>query len=477
MGLLRSSEKFLFSPMPTTPATRGVWGAIARYKEPSALAQDLVAELENGLTLLQTLPAAITFFGGARIRPDDVYYHAAERMGELLATTGIPPRTGAGPGIMTAVPDGFHRRLQHDGIWDGVGSNGSNDVHDQREKPQALTQGFNIKLPFEQSINPAIDVSLELTHFPTRKLMLYANTLGIVIFPGGFGTLDELFEVWRLKSAGRLNHPFVLFGRDFWGPLAEALRQSTSGAGRETMPQGVFALVKLCDEPEETLRSLTTASDRTGSEEPLEQLGRRVAHEIVEGLEYLEQLTPAVTVLGGSRLRSDDRTVSACEEIARRLAVAGVPTRAGGPGALSVALARGGHRGAEYLPQQAFGMRRRDARNLYGADRVHLVNDRITHKVLLTEGSLAIIVLPGGLGTLDELGSVLCQLQTGKITPRPLVLFGTDFWQPLWSALRAQMLDGPRQTVSAKDLHLVTITDDPAHAVELCLATVPSRST
>src|SRR5581483_7231604 len=353
----------------------------------------------------------------------------------------------------------------------GVGSNGSNDVHDQREKPQALTQGFNIKLPFEQSINPAIDVSLELTHFPTRKLMLYANTLGIVIFPGGFGTLDELFEVWRLKSAGRLNHPFVLFGRDFWGPLAEALRQSTSGAGRETMPQGGVALVKLCDEPEETLRSLTTASDRTGSEEPLEQLGRRVAHEIVEGLAYLEQLTPAVTVLGGSRLRSDDRTVSACEEIARRLAVAGVPTRAGGPGALSVALARGGHRGAEYLPQQAFGMRRRDARNLYGADRVHLVNDRITHKVLLTEGSLAIIVLPGGLGTLDELGSVLCQLQTGKITPRPLVLFGTDFWQPLWSALRAQMLDGPRQTVSAKDLHLVTITDDPAHAVELCLAT------
>ena len=475
MDLHHRSEVDSLSFMPTSPATRGVWGAIARYKELSALAQDLVAELENGLTLLQRLPAAITFFGGARIRPDDVYYQAAERMGELLAMTGIPPRTGAGPGIMTAVPAGFHRKLREDGVWEGNGNGNDSTTQGQDERPQALTQGFNIKLPFEQSINPAIDVSLELAHFPTRKLMLYANTLGIVIFPGGFGTLDELFEVWRLKSAGRLNHPFVVFGRDFWEPLAEALRQSTLGARRETVPQGVFALVKLYDEPEEALRSLTTGSEQTGSEEPLEQLGRRVAHEIVEGLEYLEQLTPAVTVLGGSRLRNDDRSVIACEEIARRLALAGVPTRAGGPGALSVALARGGHRGAEYLPQQAFGMRRRDARNLYGADRVHLVNDRLTHKVLLTEGSLAIIALPGGLGTLDELCSVLCQLQTGKITPRPVVLFGADFWQPLWSALRTQMLDGPRQTLSAKDLQLVTITDDPTHAAELCLAAMPSH--
>jgi len=376
---------------------------------------------------------------------------------------------------MTAVPSGFHQQLHNDGVWDGHGNDSESVSPEHHERPQALTQGFNIKLPFEQSINPAIDVSLELAHFPTRKLMLYANTLGIVIFPGGFGTLDELFEVWRLKSAGRLNHPFVLFGRDFWGPLAEALQQSTLGAGRETVPQDVFALVKLCDEPEETLRSLTTEGEQSGSEEPLEQLGRRVAHEIVEGLEYLEQLTPAVTVLGGSRLRSDDRTVVACEEIARRLAIAGIPTRAGGPGALSVALARGGHRGAEYLPQQAFGMRRRDARNLYGADRVHLVNDRLTHKVLLTEGSLAILALPGGLGTLDELCSVLCQLQTGKIASRPIVLFGTDFWQPLWSALRTQMLDGERQTLSAQDLQLVTITDDPAHAAELCLAAVPTQ--
>jgi uncharacterized protein (TIGR00730 family) len=460
--------------MALTFTPKGVWGAIARSQGLSSLAQALVSELESGLSLLTTLPPAVTFFGGARISPTDSYYQAAERMGALLATLRIPPRTGAGPGIMSAVPAGFRQRLRELGEPDPAEQRVI-EADQRNGRAQALTQGFKIKLPFELSINPAIDIALELAHFPTRKLMLYANTLGIVIFPGGFGTLDELFEVWRLKSAGRLNHPFVLFGRDFWGPLAEVLQKSTLGVGRETVQEGVFALLRLSDDPEEVLRQICGDGQSRNFEEPLETLGRRIAYELVEGLEYLERLPPAVTVLGGSRLRKDDWTVTACEELACQLAKAGIPTRAGGPGVVSVALARGGHRGAAFLPQQAFGMRRRSARNLYGADRVHLVNDRLTHKVLLTEGSLAIVALPGGLGTLDELSSVLCQLQTRKIASRPVILFGSDFWQPLWAALKTQMFSGSRQTVNAEDLDLVTLTDDPGHATALCAAVAGQR--
>jgi hypothetical protein len=468
------AQRIPYTPGPT--ATHGVWGTIARYERRTTLAQALVDELEHGLALLTTLPPAVTFFGGARIQASDPYYATAERMGALLATASVPPRTGAGPGIMTAVPHGFRQRLRElKGSGNGEVSE-ANGSEDRQGQPQALTQGFNIKLPFEQAINPAIDIALELVHFPTRKLMLYANALGIVIFPGGFGTLDELFEVWRLKSAGRLNHPFVVFGRDFWQPLGEVLQKVTLGDRRITVPQNVFDLLTLCDDPEEAIRFVTRNGYTRTFEESLEAMGKRIAYELVEGLDYLERLPPAITVLGGSRLSKDDPTVMACEEIARKLAHAGVPTRAGGPGPLSVALARGGHHGAPYLPQQAFGMRRRDARNLYGADRVHLVNDRLTHKVLLTEGSLAIVALPGGLGTLDELSSVLCQLQTRKIASRPVVLVGSDFWRPLWSTMRAQMLDGPRQTVSAEDLQLVTITDDPVHAAELCLASIAKPS-
>jgi uncharacterized protein (TIGR00730 family) len=462
--------------VPASPSTKGVWGTIARYEGRSTLARALVEELEQSLALLKTLSPAVTFFGGARIRPSDPYYAAAEQMGALLAATGIPPRTGAGPGIMAAVPQGFRKKLRE------LGSSGADQIPEQngvgegRGHVQALTQGFNIKLPFEQAINPAIDISLELVHFPTRKLMLYANALGIVIFPGGFGTLDEFFEVWRLKSAGRLHHPCVVFGSDFWGPLGEALQAATFRGRRITVPADIFDLLTPCDDPEEAVRLVIGTGHARTFEEPFEEMGRRIAYELIEGLDYLERLPPAVTVVGGSRLHEDDPTAIACEEVARRLGHAGVPTRAGGPGLLSVALARGGHQSAPYLPQQAFGMRRQDARNLYGADRVHLVNDRLTHKVLLIEGSLAVVALPGGLGTLDELSSVLCQLQTRKITPRPVVLVGVDFWQPLWLALRAQMLEGPRQTVDAEDLQLVTITDDPTHAAELCLSAIPTHS-
>ena len=454
-------------------ALQGVWGAIAPADERRGLAQALVAELSSGLAVLSKVAPAITFFGGARIKPGDPVYAAAERMGELLAEQNIPPRTGAGPGIMTAVPVGFRRRLKE--LQGEVPGEAHLPLPADDEPVQSLTQGFNIKLPFEQSVNPAIDIALELGHFPTRKLMLYENALGIVIFPGGLGTLDELFEVWRLKIAGNLSDPFVLYDSSFWGPLAEALRASTLKGKRLTVPKDAFALLSLADTPEEAIAAVTHQKSPRGFEEPPEELGSRIAHELVEGLEYLERLPPAVTVLGGSRLEDDDPAVIAVQEVARRLAMEGVPTRAGGPGPFSVALAKGGHRGAKLLAQQAFGMRRDDARNLYGADRVHLVNDRLTHKVLLSEGSRAVVALPGGLGTLDELFSVICQLQTRKIPDRPVVLIGADFWTPIFAALKRQMFDGPRKVIGEHDLEIVRITDDPAEAARLCLTPKPPR--
>jgi uncharacterized protein (TIGR00730 family) len=449
--------------------TRGVWGELASGDR-GQLARTLVEELENGLRLLGSLPPAVTFFGGARVRKDDPYYAAAEHMGALLADRAIPPRTGAGPGIMSAVPEGYRRRLLEQGQAspdEGQGRDAQDASPDARG--QLLTQGFNIRLPFEQVVNPAIDVSLELSHFPTRKLMLYENALGVVIFPGGFGTLDELFEIWRLKIAGRLSGPFVLFGRDFWSPLLDALQ-----AIDPPIPAASLRMLHLTDDPVEAIAHVTGTGGPAGFGEPPAELGRRIAAELVEGLAFLENLPPAVTVLGGSRLSDGDPALRAGEALARLLAAAGVPTRAAGPGQLSVALARGGHAGAKYLPQQAFGMRREDARNLYGADRVHVVNDRLTHKVLLTEGSRAVVALPGGVGTLDELFSVICQLQTRKIAHRRVVLLGRAHWAPLFAALQSQMLDGPRQTISAADLGLVQLTDDPEEAARLCLSPPPA---
>jgi uncharacterized protein (TIGR00730 family) len=455
------------------PETRGVWGAIARHvPQRGELADALVSELREGLGLLQTLPPAITFFGGARVQPSDPAYVAGEHMGELLADKRIPPRTGAGPGIMTAVPEGFrHRMTEIEGK--AIQAMVPDTASRVTGRPQALTQGFNIRLPFEQVVNPAIDVSLELVHFPTRKLMLYENALGLIIFPGGFGTLDELFEVWRLKAAGRVRHPFVLYESKFWSPLLEVLRFMTLGGDRVTVPESVFSLTSVTDDPTEAIRIASSSSGPAFDENP-STLGPRIARELVEGLDYLERLPCAVTVIGGSRLKGDDPAVRACDQFAEILARRDFPTRAAGPGAVSVALARGGHRGSPYLPQQAFGMRREDARNLYGADRVHLVNDRLTHKVLLVENSRAIVALPGGLGTLDELFSVVCQLQTRKIDARRVILFGERFWRPFLDVLRELMLSGPRHLIGPADLDLMTVTDEPEEVARLALAPPPT---
>lgn len=441
-------------------ASHGLWGEVAAgMADRRRLAEALVSELHEGLKLLSTLPPAASFFGGARIRENDPFYSAARRMGELLAARGVPPRTGAGPGIMSAVPEGFR-----------LGQRAS-----RRATPpsatagQLLTQGFNIQLPFEQEVSPAIDVHLELAHFPTRKLMLYARAVGLVIFPGGFGTLDELLEVWRLEAAGRLSLPFVLFGESFWGPLIEALRGLCTDAARPLAPPELFDRVRLTDDPEEAIERVASSETCRAFDEPIEELGERIAFELMDGLRFLEQLPTAVTVLGGSRLPDEDPAVRACEDIAAALARVGVPTRAAGPGPLSIALARGGHRGRRILAQQAFGMRREDHRNLYGADRVHLVNDRLTHKVLLTENSSAFLVLPGGLGTLDELFSVVCQLQTQKIAHRRVVLLGERWWRPLLQTLESLMLRGERQTISEADLSLMQVTDDPDEALQLLL--------
>lgn len=452
----------------TDESPRGLWGLAAEVGEPrNELAACLIDELDAGLQILADMPAAVTFFGGARIDDDDAYYADAEKMGELLADHNIPPRTGAGPGIMRAVPEGFRNRAND-------ADNGDCPALQRQigEGAQPLTQGFNIILPFEQSVNPAIDLSMELAHFPTRKLMLYQNALGLVIFPGGFGTVDELIEVWRLKAAGDLDFPVLLYGNDFWKPFEQALQTGYRAYPHLALEDDRYELLECTDDLSHTIERVTEADLARQHAEPLHQLGRRIARELVDGLNFLEQLTPAVTVLGGSRVSPDSELVAMAEQLACELGRHDVPTRAAAPGELSVALARGGHRGQKHLPQQAFGIRREHARNVYGADRVHLVADRLTHKVLLNENSRALVAFPGGLGTLDEFFSMLCQLQTGTIARRQVVLMGTEFWQPILDTVRTQMLDGPRQTIAAEDMDLMVVTDDPKEAADAALADV-----
>jgi len=166
---------------------------------PSEQAAHLLAQIQTDLSaatrLLGELPPGVTVFGSARTAPDDEAYECARRLGTWLGRADLPVLTGGGPGIMEAVNRGAR---EADGI----------------------SVGLNIELPYEQTPNPHLTHQLHFHHFSTRKLMLTRYSRGFAIFPGGFGTTDELLELLVAFHTNRsARHPMVLVDCAFWSGL------------------------------------------------------------------------------------------------------------------------------------------------------------------------------------------------------------------------------------------------------------------
>lgn len=165
------------------------------------------SELIDGIETLNDLGPATCIFGSARLAPESPYYDAAMKVGKGLALAGISVITGGGPGIMEAANRGCH-------------GNGAKSV------------GLNITLPMEQTANPYQDIQLQFRYFFVRKLMFVKYSSGYVIFPGGFGTMDELFEALTLAQTKKIRRfPIILFGRDYWSGLLDWLRGSVLELG------------------------------------------------------------------------------------------------------------------------------------------------------------------------------------------------------------------------------------------------------
>ena len=159
------------------------------------LLAQIQTDLSAATTLLSELPSGVTVFGSARTAPDDAAYQCAQRLGTWLGRAGLPVLTGGGPGIMEAVNRGAR---EADGI----------------------SVGLNIELPYEQTPNPHLTHQLHFHHFSTRKLMLTRYSQGFVIFPGGFGTTDELLELLVAFHTDRgARYPMVLVDGAFWSGL------------------------------------------------------------------------------------------------------------------------------------------------------------------------------------------------------------------------------------------------------------------
>ncbi|WP_151529901.1 MULTISPECIES: TIGR00730 family Rossman fold protein [Corynebacterium] len=155
------------------------------------------SEFVEGFGALAELPPAVTVFGSARTAPDHPYYALGRQLGAALAEAGYAVITGGGPGLMEAT------------------NRGCSDA-------DGLSVGLGIELPHEQHLNEWVDLGLNFRYFFVRKTMLFKYTQAFVCLPGGFGTLDELFEALVLTQTGKItNYPIVLIGTEFWAPLKQ----------------------------------------------------------------------------------------------------------------------------------------------------------------------------------------------------------------------------------------------------------------
>jgi uncharacterized protein (TIGR00730 family) len=198
--------------------------------------QRIAEELRMGFHALGHIGKAVSVFGSARTPRDHPRYEAARRMARRLGEEGYAIITGGGPGIMEAANRGAREA--------GVPS-----------------VGLGIELPHEQGLNAYVDVPLTFHYFFTRKVMFVRYASGFVVFPGGFGTLDELFEAATLRQTEKIRYfPIVLMGSDYWGGMIRWLRDTVVAEGN-IAPQDVTTLA-VCDHVEPALELLEDVEHR-----------------------------------------------------------------------------------------------------------------------------------------------------------------------------------------------------------------------
>jgi uncharacterized protein (TIGR00730 family) len=195
----------------------------------------IISEFTEGFDRLSDLGWAVSIFGSARLRPDDAYYVTTERLAAALAKQGCSVITGGGPGIMEAANKGAY-------------GNGVESV------------GLNIELPREQSANRYQTRQLHYRYFFARKVTFVKYSMGYVCMPGGFGTLDELFEALTLIQTHKIYpFPLVLFGSRFWNGLVDWVRSSMIPLG--TIDEGEMGWISLTDDIEEVVRIMAQHRD------------------------------------------------------------------------------------------------------------------------------------------------------------------------------------------------------------------------
>ncbi len=230
-GATTEDEKLLIRRRPSDFVDTDPWRALR-----------ILSEFVDGFDAMASVGRAVTMFGSARTVAGSAQYELAREIGRKLAEAGYAVITGGGPGTMEAA---------NRGCREGGG----------------LSVGCNIELPHEQSLNPYVDLGVEFRYFFARKVMFVKYADGFVILPGGFGTMDELFEALTLIQTAKVRHfPVVLVGSAYWAGLLDWIRGTLLALG--TVSEGDLDLLQVTDEPDEVVRILRDYSDGPEADGP-----------------------------------------------------------------------------------------------------------------------------------------------------------------------------------------------------------------
>jgi len=212
-------------------------GPLSRLSEARRVGR-IAAEFIRGFRRLHFLGPTVTVFGSARFAEDHPAYQMGRDMGRRLAEAGLVTMTGGGPGIMEAANRGA-------------------------KEAGGYSVGCNIMLPHEQAPNPYLDRFVDFRYFFVRKVMLVKYSTAFLVLPGGFGTMDELFEALTLVQTRKiLSFPIVLMGTEYWGPLIEFMRGTLVKVG--TIAPGDVDLLTITDDPEVAMAAVARGLEANG---------------------------------------------------------------------------------------------------------------------------------------------------------------------------------------------------------------------
>lgn len=409
----------------------------------------VMAEFVEGYDLMSKYKNEVTIFGSARTHEGDEYYIQARKLGEILGLNNFTVITGGGPGIMEAANRGAFQ-------------------------VKGTSIGLGIELPMEQKINPYVTDSVDFSYFFTRKVMLTTPSQAFVYFPGGYGTLDELFQVLNEMALGFIQRvPVILVGREFWTPLVSFLKDTCHqilGAIKsedlemlqvvETAEEAYNIIQHTEDHP----NFLDNISNTNNSVSSVNWRIFRIMAELVEGLDFLQSLSKNVTILGSNKVSQDSPYYKDVYNIAQETLKQEFSILTGG----GFGIAEAANKASSEAGKPAYATLLHQAgktMNQYVSDSIHF-RFPFTRQFILTGPTNQYLFCPGGLGTLHQLFEVLTLVQTHKVEPTPLILYDDEFWKPLTDYIK-KTLDQKYRTINPEDLNLFQLTSSKDEVIDM----------